>query len=196
MRWQPVCSRFLTLRPDRRSKPVGVTELPMVNNISSRKPDVCFTSFRRRVSEDWLDANQHMNVSMYDQVFDLAELRFFEEFGISENSIVATRFTAFRLEKFISYENETMLGDKIEIHSRIIWTDFTRIHHFHEIQNLTRNRRSAFADAISIYVDLRSRKSLEMPPSHGRAQLQRYFELSRASCSPDGVLARKNGRRS
>ena len=105
-------------------------------------------SFRGEVGPDWLDANEHMNVSWYDRVFDEAEMRFFVEFGIEENSIRETGLTFFRLEKLVGYERENMSGDAIEVRSRVIWTDFRRVHHFHEMWNLTRQYRAAHVDAV------------------------------------------------
>ncbi|MCB1462849.1 MAG: thioesterase family protein [Nitratireductor sp.] len=152
-------------------------------------------SFRGEVGPDWLDANEHMNVSWYDRVFDEAEMRFFVEFGIEENSIRETGLTFFRLEKLVGYERENMSGDAIEVRSRVIWTDFRRVHHFHEMWNLTRQYRAAHVDAVSIHVDLRTRKSVEMTSPQARAVIARCVAAHAGEPPVAGILHRIEGRR-
>lgn len=154
-----------------------------------------FVSYCGRVGPDWIDANQHMNTSWYDRVFDIAEIRLFEEFGVNDASIKATGFTMFRLEKLVEYRRENMLNDEIEVRSRIVWTDFKRIHQLHEMWNLTRGHRSAYADCISIHVDLRLRKGVEIVNTAMRTALARYLAASKALPSPVGTPERVKGRR-
>lgn len=167
----------------------------MTQSATSPAGIVPFRSYSGLVGADWLDANDHMNVSMYDRVFDDAKMVFFVEFGIDPETIRRTRLTAFRLEKLVCYEQENMLGDEIEVRSRLVWSDMRRMHHFHELWNCTRNRRAAYMDALSIYVDLNIRKSVEVPRPEIRAQIARHLEAGAGTDRPKGVLDRVNGRR-
>jgi acyl-CoA thioester hydrolase len=151
-------------------------------------------SFKDAVGADWIDANGHMNVSWYDKVFDAAEKRFFEEFAINDELIGRTGTSFFRLEKFVRYEREILSGDAVEVHSRIIWTDFKRLHHFHELVNVSRGIRAAYADALSIHVDLNTRKGAEIMLPEVRVPFERLTTAQAELTRPRGVLARRRGR--
>lgn len=152
-------------------------------------------TYRGRVETGWIDVNRHMNVSSYDRVFDLAETAFFAEFGVEDNLIARTQMSFFRLERLVRYERELLPGDILHVHSQIIWTDFRRIHHFHELWNPGTNERAAFVDAISIHVDLRRRRSTEIALPDVRIPLERLVLAHADLPKPEGVLDRINGRR-
>lgn len=121
-----------------------------------------YVSFRGKVEPHWLDVNRHMNVSWYDRVFDLAENDLFEVFGIHDDYIRASNYSFFKLEKIVRYERELMPDAPLEARSRVLWTDFKRVHHFHELWNIEQNYRAATAEGISIHVDLRVRKATKI----------------------------------
>ena len=159
---------------------------------SAQGPSV---TFRGRVGPEWIDANRHMNVSAYDRVFDAAEKAFFEEFGVGDAYIRRTGLTCFRLEKHVRYERELLEGDPLEVRSRVAWTDFRRIHHFHELWNVEAGYRAAFADSLSIHVDLGRRKSAIVELPEIRRPLERLANAHAALPSPAGMAPRVNGRR-
>lgn len=150
---------------------------------------------RGRVLPNWLDANGHMNVSWYDRLFDTAETTFFEEFGIHDDYIRRTGLSIFRLERVIVYEREMMLDDPLEARSRVLWTDLRRIHHFHELWNIQGNFRAAICDAVSIHVDLGTRKSVEAILPEVREPLLARRVAQGGEPFPPGVPRRVNGRR-
>lgn len=152
-------------------------------------------SFAGEVAPAWIDANDHMNVSWYDTVFDKAEQRFFEAFGIDDDFIRRTRKSFFRLERLVRYERELLLGDQVEARSRVIWSDFRRIHHFHELWNTGQGYRAAVADAISIHVDLAIRRSTPIEMPEVREPLEQLLAECSAFPRPEGVLHRISGRR-
>jgi acyl-CoA thioester hydrolase len=144
------------------------------------------------VEPGWIDINDHVNVTGYDQLFDAAESRLLAQIGIDDESIARTGFTMFRLERLMSYERELRLGDRIETRSLVIWTDLRRIHHFHELWNLDSGCRAAFADTLGMHVDLRTRRAARFDRPEQKEALLR---LVAAPPLPDGVVPRLNGRR-
>lgn len=152
-------------------------------------------SFVGTVAPEWIDANDHMNVSFYDAVFDMAEQRFFEEFAIEDDFIRRTRMSFFRLERLVRYDRELLRGDRLEARSRVIWSDFRRVHHFHELWNVDQGYRAAIVDAISIHVDLRARKSAPIELPEVREPLELLLAEYNASPRPEGILPRIDGRR-
>ena len=151
--------------------------------------------FRDAVRAEWIDINRHMHISSYDKVFDAAESAFFELFGIRDDYIARTDLSCFRLEKFVRYERELLHGDLIEVRSRIVWTDFRRIHHFHELWNTGANYRAAYSDALSIHVDLKRRKAVFVEDPEIRLPLEALATAGAALPAPAGLAERVNGRR-
>ena len=117
-----------------------------------------FVGFEGVVGDDWIDFNGHMNVDWYDHVFDAAESRLFEAFGIDEAYVARTRHGMFRIEKAIRYERELLLGDRIRVMGRISAFDGRGVRHTHELVNVATGRRAATATYASLHVDLSRRK--------------------------------------
>lgn len=154
------------------------------------------TTYSGRVLPGWVDANGHMNVSFYDRVFDEAEHDMFASFGIHDDYIHRTGLTIFRLDKLIRYERELMEGDAIAVHSRVIWTDFRRVHAFHEMMNVDASYRAATKDAISIHVDLSQRRSVTIALPEVRGPLERLAAAHAALPAPAGAVGREETWRS
>lgn len=117
-----------------------------------------FVGYEGVVGDGWIDANDHMNVSWYDRVFDAAESQLFEAFGIDEAYIARTRHGMFRIEKAIRYERELLRGDRIRVAGRIAAFDGRGVRHTHELVNVATGRRAATATYASLHVDLSRRK--------------------------------------
>lgn len=152
-------------------------------------------TFHGSVAEAWIDVNRHMNVSAYDAIFDAAEKAFFEEFGVGDAYIRRTDRSFFRLEKYIRYERELVFGDVVEVRSRVAWTDFRRIHHFHELWNVGAGYRAAYADSLSIHVDLGRRKAAPVEFPEVRQPLAALAQAHAALPAPAGMVRRADGRR-
>lgn len=117
-----------------------------------------FVGYEGVVGDDWIDSNDHMNVAWYDRVFDAAESRLFEAFGIDEAYIARTRHGMFRVEKTIRYERELLAGDRIRVTGRIAAFDGRGVRNVHELVNVGTGARAATAAYASLHVDLARRK--------------------------------------
>lgn len=142
----------------------------------SNEPGGPFRGFQGAVQSDWIDSNGHMNVGWYDHVFDVAESRLFEAFGVDEGYIARTRHGMFRVEKRIRYEKELLLGDALRIDSRILSSSGRVLRHAHELCNLTRGGRAAIAEYVSLHVDLSLRKSVPISDAAVTEPLRRLAE--------------------
>ncbi|MDI6028564.1 thioesterase family protein [Corticibacterium sp. UT-5YL-CI-8] len=151
------------------------------------------TSFAGQVDASWLDINCHMNVSWFDRVFDAGEKTFFEEFGVDDTFITLTGLSFFRLERFVRYERELLAGDRVEVRSIVVWTDFRRVHHFHELWNIDALYRAAYVDVLSIQVDVKQRRSVQISHPDILGPLQALSEQHERWGRPKGVLPRRSG---
>lgn len=145
--------------------------------LPSLDPTATFCGFEGVVGKDWIDANGHMNVGWYDSVFDTAESRLFEAFGVNEGYILRNRQGMFRIEKTIRYERELLLGDRIRIECRIAAFNGKALLHVHELLNVTRGGRAARAEYASLHVDLGTRK---VAPISDRAVAEALADLARS----------------
>lgn len=131
-----------------------------------------FVGFEGIVGDDWIDSNGHMNVAWYDRVFDAAESRLFEAFGIDEVYIARTRHGMFRIEKTLRYERELLVGDRIRVTGRIAAFDGRGVRHAHDLVNVVTGKRAAVATYTSLHVDLSRRKVAEITDPAVRAALR------------------------
>ncbi|WP_116597420.1 thioesterase family protein [Primorskyibacter marinus] len=153
-----------------------------------------FVSFRGSVADSWIDVNGHMNVSWYDHVFDTSESLFFEEFAIDDAYIQRTGFSFFRIERLVRYENEVLPAAPIEVRSRVLWSDMRRVHHVHELWVPGKTDRCAISDAVSIHVDLRTRRPAVMELPEVVHPFRRLLKAHSAAPPPAGLPKRINGR--
>lgn len=152
-----------------------------------------YPSLAGRVEPMWIDRNEHMNVSRYDQVFDTAESRFYADCGI-DAGLQARRRGLFRLEKHIRYQRELRLGAAIAVATRIVWTDLKRIHVFHEMWNADESYRAATMECIAIHMDLDARKPIRIDDPEVRRRIEAMAAAHAGLPAPED-LGRRVGRR-
>lgn len=149
-----------------------------------------FISYRGTIPEEVIDPNGHMNVSGFDRLFDTAENALFDALDLSWSYVKRTRMSLFRLEKFVRYETELLVGQEIETRSRILGTDGRKLHHFHEIMNLASGRRAAVFDCLALHVSLDERRARPLPEGPERTALLRAIAAHGAGGRPPGALER------
>ncbi|MDO8360725.1 MAG: thioesterase family protein [Devosia sp.] len=139
-----------------------------------------------RVLPDWIDSNEHMNVSRYDQLFDAAESAFYASCGI-DRLLQAQRRGLFRLEKHLRYQREMRLGASIAITTQLIWTDLKRVHVFHQMWNADEGHRAATMECMAIHVNLDTRKPVTFDVPLVRGRIEAMARAHAALPLPDGA---------
>jgi len=127
-------------------------------------PDNGVHHYTTRVEPEWLDYNGHMNVAYYTQVFDRAGEQFVASIGLSEAHTLETGNSWMVTEAHITYQNEAMSGDDLEVSSRILALDDKRIHLF---QSMLRKRDAtllATNEQLVLHVNLKLRKVCPFAP--------------------------------
>lgn len=164
------------MRADGKDKAGGV-EGPMI-------------SLEGHIGPEVIDMNGHMNVSGYDRVFDAGENAFFLSLGMGAPMVARTGDSIFRLEKFVRYEHEMLEGQPYQVRSWLIGTDGRKIQHFHELWDVTHNRRSAFFDCLAIHVSLSRRKSAMIADPELLARIKGLAAAQARFGLPQGWIAR------
>ena len=114
------------------------------------------------VKEDYLDFNNHMNVTAYYIVFNKASGRFTSSLGFDRAGREQYRMTIFTLETHITYLKEVTEGREFKIFGRILDYDEKRIHFYEEMRNET-GEILATCESMFLAVSQETRKSGVFP---------------------------------
>ena len=131
------------------------------------------------VLPEWIDYNGHMNLSYYVLLFDFATEAFLEQLGLTPAFRARQNASTFSAEIHVNYLYELRLGDPVRITTQLLDQDARRIHYFHRMYHRTRGFLAATNELLSLYVDMRARRVVEMPPTIRRrvAALHRAHQL-------------------
>ncbi|MBN0986027.1 thioesterase family protein [Amphritea pacifica] len=122
--------------------------------------------YRTRIKPEWLDYNNHMNVAYYVLIFDLAGVELVSQLGLSEAVTEQTGISWMVLENHITYNNEVILDQPVEIRCQLIDHDSKRLHLYFEMYAHTDmgvEYLAATLEQMAMCVDLNSRSSCEFP---------------------------------
>jgi len=124
-----------------------------------------FDQYRGEVLEEWIDANNHMNLAYYTVLFDYATDALFDAIGIGRQYKDSTNHGTFAVESHNLYERELLLGDRVRITTQILGMDDKRLHLGHEMSMLATGQRAATQELMYLHVDLAARRVAPFPPA-------------------------------
>lgn len=139
-----------------------------------------------RVPPEWVDDNGHMNVAYYALVFDRALEAFFDRLDLGHAHRRACGAALFVVESHFTYQQELRAGDGLSIRLQLLDRDRKRVHCFMELTRDGDDQPAATSEQIAVYVDLKSRKSISIPPEP-LADLSRHLEAHRRIARPKEV---------
>ncbi len=143
-----------------------------------------FREYAITVAPEWIDENGHMNVLYYSHVVFAANVAFSRYLQLDESYVHSTGFGINVVESHLVYERELLLGDRIEVASRLLAVDNKRIHIYHEVFNVERNYRAAVGEQLNIHVDLTARRAANFPDAE-RVRLEGIARLHAQLPTPD-----------
>jgi len=139
----------------------------------TERPEAPFDRYRGVVLPGWVDYNGHMNVAYYLVAFDLATDVFLDWIGLDKAHRDARGGTTFTGEVHIGYRRELREGDPLRVATQLLSYDRKRIRYLHKMYHAEQGFEAAFAENLSLYVDLNQRRVAEMAPE----TLQRLQEV-------------------
>lgn len=110
------------------------------------------------VVEEWIDANNHMNVAYYVLAFDLGVDALWDGFGITDEYIRTKNMSTFAVESHVTYKRELKLDDPFVITSQVIAYDAKRVHQFQRMYHARDGFLAATAEWMNLHVDLNLRR--------------------------------------
>nr|WP_319949252.1 carnitine 3-dehydrogenase [uncultured Shimia sp.] len=141
------------------------------------------TTVRRAVPVDWLDYNGHMTESRYLHAFADASDRLMEIIGCDQDYI-ATGGSFFTAETHIRHIDETHLGARIEVRTRVLMAEGKKMHLWHEMY--AGDTLLATAEHILIHVSLETRRPAPFSPEIA-ANLEMICKAQSGLEAPEGV---------
>ncbi len=105
----------------------------------------------------------HMNVMWYVGKFDEANWNLFNYLGITAEYLKKHHRAMAGVQQNITYKQELMAGDVIEVRSRILEVREKVLRAEHELHHVNRGTAAAIMDITSVHIDAVARKSCPFP---------------------------------
>jgi acyl-CoA thioester hydrolase len=138
------------------------------------------------VASDWIDYNGHMNMAFYNVVFDKSVDHLLDLLGIGETYAATTNHALFSMEIHVTYAQEVVLGDPLQVNMQLLDHDAKRLHLFMQMHHAKEGFLAATCEQLSLHVDRGVHRAAPMPEAtlERVAQLQqRHSRLKR----PDAI---------
>ena len=116
----------------------------------------------QKIIDDWIDYNNHMNVSYYLLIFDKYGADVLNEiFKMGEHSAKTTGKSTMIVESHITYNKELQLNDEVDINCVYFDHDKKRLQYKMEMIHKEKNYLASSIEILALYVDLNTRKVSE-----------------------------------
>ena len=134
----------------------------------------------QKIKKEWTDYNGHMNVAYYVLIFDLnaAEL-LMNKFNMGEKSAKETNKSTMVVESHITYNQELLEGDEVDLNLIYFSHDKKRLQYKFEMIHKTKNYLASTIEILALYVDLSKRKVTEFEDE--KVKLMDNFILENSS---------------
>ena len=116
----------------------------------------------QKVIRDWIDYNNHMNVSYYLLMFDKYGADILNDiFKMGEYSAKTTMKSTMMVETHITYNKELLLNDEVDINCVYFDHDKKRLQYKMEMIHKEKKFLASTIEILALYVDLNTRKVSE-----------------------------------
>ena len=116
----------------------------------------------QKILKEWIDYNNHMNVSYYLLIFDKYGSDTLNDiFKMGEYSARTTGKSTMIVETNISYNQELKLDDEVEVNLLFFDHDKKRLLYKMEMIHKEKKYLASTIEVLALYVDLNSRKVAE-----------------------------------
>ena len=119
----------------------------------------------QKIIKDWIDYNNHMNVSYYLLIFDKFGADVLNEiFKMGENSAKTTGKSTMIVESNITYNQELKIEDVVDVNLVFFDHDKKRLQYKMEMIHKEKKYLASTIEVLALYVDLNTRKVSEFEP--------------------------------
>ena len=119
----------------------------------------------QKIIKDWIDYNNHMNVSYYLLIFDKFGADVLNDtFKMGEYSAKTTGKSTMIVESNITYDRELKIDDIVDVNLVYFDHDKKRLQYKIEMIHKEKKFLASTIEALALYVDLNTRKVTEFEP--------------------------------
>ena len=115
----------------------------------------------KKIIKDWIDYNGHMNLSYYILVFDSGAEVILSKFEMGEHSAKTTKKSTMMVESHITYNQELLFNDEVDINCVYFDHDKKRLQYKMEMIHKEKKYLASTIEVLALYVDLNERKVAE-----------------------------------
>ena len=116
----------------------------------------------QKIIKDWIDYNNHMNVSYYLLIFDKYGADTLNNiFKMGEHSAKTTGKSTMIVESNITYNQELKVDDEVDVNLVYFDHDKKRLQYKMEMVHKEKKFLASTIEVLALYVDLNSRKVSE-----------------------------------
>ena len=116
----------------------------------------------QKIIKDWIDYNDHMNVSYYLLIFDKFGADILNNlFKMGEHSAKTTGKSTMIVESNITYNQELKVNDEVDVNLVYFDHDKKRLLYKMEMINKEKKFLASTIEVLALYVDLKNRKVSE-----------------------------------
>ena len=116
----------------------------------------------QKIIKDWIDYNNHMNVSYYLLIFDKFGADVLNDiFKMGENSAKTTGKSTMIVESNITYNQELKIEDVVDVNLVFFYYDKKRLQYKMEMIHKEKKYLASTIEVLALYVDLNTRKVSE-----------------------------------
>ena len=116
----------------------------------------------QKIIKEWIDYNDHMNVSYYLLIFDKYGADVLNDnFKMGEHSAKTTGRSTMIVESNITYNQELKLNDEVDINLIFFNHDKKRLQYKMEMIHKKEKYLASTIEVLALYVDLNTRKVIE-----------------------------------
>ena len=116
----------------------------------------------QKIIKEWIDYNNHMNVSYYLLIFDKYGADVLNDsFKMGEHSARTTGKSTMIVESHITYNQELKMYDEIDVNLVFFDHDKKRLQYKMEMIHKEKKYLASTIEILALYVDLNSRKVSE-----------------------------------
>ena len=117
----------------------------------------------QKIIKDWIDYNNHMNVSYYLLIFDKFGADILNDtFKMGEHSAKTTGKSTMIVESNITYNQELRVDDEVDINLIYFDHDKKRLQYKMEMVHKEKKFLASTIEVLALYVDLNNRKVSEL----------------------------------
>ena len=116
----------------------------------------------QKIIKDWIDYNNHMNVSYYLLIFDKFGADVLNDtFKMGEHSAKTTGKSTMIVESNITYNQELKIDDVVDVNLVYLDHDKKRLQYKMEMIHKEKKYLASTIEVLALYVDLNTRKVVE-----------------------------------